>query len=179
MKFISKKKGMLEFLLILVTGKKMEEKKETKTHHLELNDLNFPQTSVHLFFGRMYRGIFKGFLLALRIGLLLAKAMDHPNSQQLWTWHMCQPNRTMPSAPVSLNHESCYAFSHNHGSGKWPLWRLKSSAREPFDTSMIVGGKVMKKCATSSVEVLWWPRRVIKAPLGPVSGMKKNSYRQW
>ncbi len=67
---------------------------------------------------------------------------------------MFQPNRTMPSAPVSLNHESCYAFSNNHGSGKWPLWRLKPSAREPFDTSMIVGGKVMKKCATSSVELL-------------------------
>ncbi len=28
-----------------------------------------------------------------------------------------------------------YPSSHNHGSGKWPPWRLKSSSRPPFSTS--------------------------------------------
>ncbi len=37
-----KKKGMLEFLLILVTGKKMEEKKETKTHHSQTKRHELP-----------------------------------------------------------------------------------------------------------------------------------------
>ena len=30
----------------------------------------------------------------------------------------------------------------NHGSGKWPIWRLNTSARTPFSTSMIMGGRV-------------------------------------
>ena len=32
-----------------------------------------------------------------------------------------------------------YPSSHKHGSGKWPPWRLKSSSRPPFSTSMIMG----------------------------------------
>ena len=36
----------------------------------------------------------------------------------------------------------CYLPSHNHESGKWPPWRLKSSARPPCSTSMIMGDRV-------------------------------------
>ena len=35
-----------------------------------------------------------------------------------------------------------YPSSHNHGSGKLPPWRLKSSSRPPFSTSMIMGERV-------------------------------------
>ena len=38
-----------------------------------------------------------------------------------------------------------YPSSHYHGSGKWPPWRLKSSSRPPFSTSMIMGERVSRK----------------------------------
>ena len=43
-----------------------------------------------------------------------------------------------------------YPSSHNHGSGKWPPWRLKSSSRPPFSTTMIVGERVPEVAKVSS-----------------------------
>ena len=44
------------------------------------------------------------------------------------------------------------SFSHNHGSGKWPFWRLNSSSRALFSTSMIVGGRVHKRTSWVNLE---------------------------
>lgn len=63
--------------------KLMEEKKKQDKHHVQLNDLNILQTSP--FSWEDVSGYPQSFPLILRVGLLLAKAMDHPNSQQLWT----------------------------------------------------------------------------------------------
>ena len=39
-------------------------------------------------------------------------------------------------------------------SGKWPIWRLKSSSRPPFSTSMIMGGRVTTNwCRNSAIDI--------------------------
>lgn len=35
----------------------------------------------------------------------------------------------------------CFSFSNNHGSRKWPFWRLNSSSKALFSTSMNGGGR--------------------------------------
>ena len=47
----------------------------------------------------------------------------------LWTWSR---------APWCV----WYPSSHNHGSGKWPHYRGNWSCRDPFSTSMILGGRI-------------------------------------
>ena len=52
---------------------------------------------------------------------------------------------SLDHSPVGLfkdRKSTYYPSSHNHGSGTWPPWRLKSSSRPPFSTSMIMGGRV-------------------------------------
>ena len=34
------------------------------------------------------------------------------------------------------------SFSNNHGSGKWPFWKLNSFSLVLFSTSMIMGGRI-------------------------------------
>ena len=47
-----------------------------------------------------------------------------------------------------------YPSSYIHRSGKWPLWRLKSSSRPPFFTSMIMGGRVTQEEETMHPKIV-------------------------
>ena len=51
---------------------------------------------------------------------------------------------------MQVEYTAIYPSSHNHGSGKWPPWRLKSSSRPPFSTSMIMGERVVSNFSDSA-----------------------------
>ena len=50
---------------------------------------------------------------------------------------------TQTSISSTLKNAVCgYPFSHNHGSGKWPYLKGNYYWRDPFSTSMSMGGRV-------------------------------------
>ncbi len=53
-----------------------------------------------------------------------------------------QGSSSLPTQIYSVWREIWYPFAHNHGNRKWAPWRLKSSSRPPFSTSMIMGERV-------------------------------------
>ena len=93
---------------------------------------------------------------------VLYRLLGMPINPTIYIWNMTSSNlladlkmdMTRDSSKISI-----YPSSHNHGSGKYPIWRLNTSSRTPFST-MIMGGRVTSKipCKKRDPEQKIWSK---------------------